>query len=91
MELKWAIIEGLVPDIEVQDSIVCHKIGLIYDSHSRVYARVRAHACAHTHTQTHRKHSTFYTSTFTVYYKVYALLKALYHLLERRIRLSATC
>ena len=27
VELKWVIVEGLVPDVEVQDSIACHKIG----------------------------------------------------------------
>ena len=44
-ELKWAITEGLVPDIEAQDCIVYHKTGLIYNSHSC------SCVCAHAHTE----------------------------------------
>jgi hypothetical protein len=56
MELKWVIMKGLVPDIEVQDSIVCHKIGRIYHTHSHscecacMHAIARARTQAHTHT-----------------------------------------
>jgi hypothetical protein len=83
-ELKWAIMEGLVPDIEGQDSTACHQIGRIYLPPPSLSVM---HACMYTHTHTH---TPFYTSTFTIYYKVYELSKASYHLLERRIRLSAT-
>jgi len=65
MELKWAIMEGLVPDIELWDPIVRHKIGHIYHTHSC------SCECAHVHTNTHihrenTQHSTPLFSQFII-------------------------
>ena len=85
--------EGLVPHIKFKSLLYAKKKLGTFTTHTYAHVTVCVHTCARarTHTHTHRKHSTFYTSTFKIYYEVYTFLKALYHLLERWVCLSATC